>query len=137
MSALRAERVGDQIKRELSKILQRGLKDQRVLPFTAVTAVDVTNDLSHATCYISVLGDALAQKNCLLGLQSASGYLRRQIAGLIQLRIVPELHFKPDNSVQEGLRMDKLIDATLAADAKVRAQAATVADKDEEREQDE
>lgn len=121
MSVMRADRIGDQMKRELGDILQRELKDPRIPPFTGVSEVKVTRDLSHATCYISVLGTTEQQADCLEALRKAAGYMRREIAQRIRMRITPELHFILDDSVREGLRMSKLIDEALAKDALQRA----------------
>lgn len=120
MRALRAERVGDQMKRELSELLRTEIQDPRVPPFTGVSQVEVTSDLGHATCHVSVLGSKEEQEACLQALRKAAGFLRREIAGRMRLRVSPELHFKLDDSVREGLRMSKLIDETLAADARIR-----------------
>lgn len=123
MPVNRADRVGDQMKRELSELLRTGLRDPRILPYTGVTAVEVTRDLSHATAYVSVLGDEAQQEACLAGLKQAAAFLRRELANRIRLHHSPELHFKLDRSVQEGLRMSQLIDEALAQDAKQRAEA--------------
>ena len=61
----------------------------------------------------SVLGDDEARKNCAAALKSASGYLRREVAARVRLRIAPELHFVFDDSIERGIRMSKLIDEAI------------------------
>ena len=68
------------MQRELSNILQNGIKDPRVAPMTSVVAVEVAPDLKTCKAYISVLGDEKARQDTLKGLQSAEGYIRRELA---------------------------------------------------------
>ena len=110
MARQRALRVGDEIKRVLSQVILRDMKDPRIPPFTAVTEVEMSNDLSVATCYVSVLGSDRQQQECIAALQKAAGFLKRQIMDQIRLRIAPELRFTLDSSVEDGMRMDRLID---------------------------
>ena len=112
MARQRALRVGDEIKRVLSQVILRDMKDPRIPPFTAVTEVEMSNDLSVATCYVSVLGSD-RQQECIAALQKAAGFLKRQIMDQIRLRIAPELRFTLDSSVEDGMRMDRLIDEVM------------------------
>lgn len=123
MSRMRAERVGDQMKRELSDLLQREVKDPRIPVLTGVSAVEVTSDLSHATCHISVLGTPEQQEDCLDALRNAAGFLRRELAARIRIHTSPELHFRLDDSIRIGIDMGKRIDEVLAADARQREEA--------------
>ena len=113
MSKQRALRIADEIKRLVSTLIQRDMKDPRIPPFTSVTDVDVTPDLSIATCYISVLGAEDQLQSCLLALTKGSGFLRREIARHIRLRVAPELRFVADRSSAEGERIDRLLDQAL------------------------
>ena len=76
----------------------------------SVLEVRSSRDLSHANIYISVLGDAQAKKDCAAALQSASGFIRKEITGRIRLRLAPQLHFIFDDSIERGIRLSKLID---------------------------
>ncbi|HHX36529.1 MAG TPA: 30S ribosome-binding factor RbfA, partial [Clostridiaceae bacterium] len=78
-------------------------------PFTAITEVEMSNDLSVATCYVSVLGSDEQQEKCIQALRNAEGFLKREVTKQIRLRIAPELRFSLDRSVEEGMRMDRLI----------------------------
>ncbi|WP_106766024.1 30S ribosome-binding factor RbfA [Paenibacillus faecalis] len=108
MAKIRAGRVGEQIKKELSQLIQTEMKDPRI-GFITVTGVDVTNDLSQAKIYLSVLGDEEQKATSLKGLEKATGFLRSELGKRIRLRHVPELIFKFDESIEYGSRIEKLL----------------------------
>jgi len=108
MAKIRVGRVGEQIKKELSLILQSEFKDPR-LGFITVTGVDVTNDLSQAKVYISVLGSEEQKEDTLKALAKGTGFLRGELGRRIRLRVIPELQFKFDSSVEYGSRIDQLL----------------------------
>jgi ribosome-binding factor A len=109
MARVRVSRVAERIKQEMSEILQRELKDPRI-GFVTVTGVDVTNDLSQATIYLSVLGGDEQKEATLAALGKARGFIRTEIGRRIQLRHVPELTFKFDSSIEYGSRIERLLD---------------------------
>lgn len=109
MAKNRTGRVGEEIKKELSVMIQRELKDPRI-GFVTVTGVDVTSDLSQAKVYLSVLGDEDQKKDTLKALDKATGFLRTEIGKRIRLRHTPELIFKIDESIAYGSRIEKLLD---------------------------
>lgn len=96
--------------KELSRIIQNGLKDPRIHPMTSVTQVEVAADLKTCKAYISVLGDQEAVKSTIAGLRSAEGYIRRELAGTVNLRNTPQITFIADQSIEYGVRMSRLID---------------------------
>ncbi|MCJ8010648.1 30S ribosome-binding factor RbfA [Paenibacillus sp. KQZ6P-2] len=108
MAKIRVGRVGEQIKKELSQLIQTELKDPRI-GFLTVTGVDVTNDLSQAKVYLSVLGDEEQKANSLKALDKASGFLRSELGKRIRLRHTPELIFKFDESIAYGSHIEKLL----------------------------
>jgi len=108
LTRIRASKVGEQIKKELSLILQNEFKDPR-LGFITVTGVDVTNDLSQATVYLSVLGSEEQKSESLGALARGKGFLRSEIGRRIRLYRVPELLFKLDTSVEYGSRIEQLL----------------------------
>ena len=108
--SIKNTRVNTEVQRELSNIIRGGIKDPRVAPWTSVVAVEVAPDLKTCKAYISVLGDEKAQADTLEGLQSAEGYIRRQLAKRINLRNTPEIRFILDESIEYGVTMSKLID---------------------------
>ena len=107
---LRSERVGDEIRRVLADLIQHEIKDPRLPPMVSVISVEASRDLSHAKVYISILGDEKDKENGILALRSAAGYLRREVASRIRLRVAPELHLIFDDSIERGIRLTKLID---------------------------
>lgn len=108
MPNIRAGRVGEQIKKELSRLLQTELKDPRI-GFVTLTAVEMTNDLSIATVYLTVMGDEEEKAKTLRALENAAGFLRSEIGRRISLRKTPELQFRIDPSIERGLRIDQLL----------------------------
>lgn len=107
------QRVNGEVMRELSRIISMEIKDPRINPMTSVTDVMVTPDLKYCKVYISVLGDAESAEATLKGLQSASGFIRRELAKNVNLRNTPELTFIIDNSIEYGVTMSKKIDDIL------------------------
>jgi len=108
MAKVRVGRVGEQIKKELSQILQAELKDPRV-GFITVTGVDVTNDLSQAKVYLSVMGTEQQKEDSLKAIEKATGFIRSELGKRIRLRITPELLFQFDTSIEYGSRIDALL----------------------------
>ena len=113
----RQGRLGEEIKKIISELLLRGLKDTRLSAMISVTAVEVTSDGSYATVYLSVLGldpdeekAQLQQDETLEAMESARGFIRREIGRQIKLRHVPDLIFKIDKSMEYGRHISKIID---------------------------
>jgi len=113
----RLRRVAEQIRRELADLLRLEVKDPRIGMVT-LTDVEVSNDYAHAKVYFSLLGDQARVQETLQGLQSAAGFLRSEVARRVKLRVMPQLHFVHDTSIERGMQMDKLIEAAIAEDAK-------------------
>jgi ribosome-binding factor A len=105
---MRSNRVAEQMKKELSEIISRKLKDPRI-GFVTVTDVEVTGDLQQATVYISVLGEDSVKESTLLGLSKSKGFIRSEIGQRIRLRKTPELSFEIDSSIAYGNRIDSLL----------------------------
>lgn len=99
MAGHRADRVREDILRELTAIIRK-LKDPRVNQgLISVVRVELTNDFSHATVYISSFGGLQDAAEAVKGLSNASGYIRRELGSALRLRAVPELRFVPDDSI--------------------------------------
>lgn len=103
-------KINEEIKKEVSKIISRELKDPRINQMTTVVSVDATPDLKFCKVFISVLGDEQSQKDTLEGLKRSSGYIRNELAKRINLRNTPEITFTGDQSIEYGMHMSKLID---------------------------
>lgn len=108
-NSIKNTRINGEVLRELSNIIRGEIKDPRIAPMTSVVAVEVAPDLKTCKAYISVLGDEEAQKNTLIGLRSAEGYIRTKLAKSINLRNTPEIRFILDQSIEYGIRMSKMI----------------------------
>ncbi len=102
-------RINTEVQRELSNIIRGGIKDPRVAPMTSVVAVEVAPDLKTCRAYISVLGDQKAQEDTFRGLQSAEGYIRRELARTINMRNTPQIRFIMDQSIEYGVNMTRKI----------------------------
>lgn len=111
----RSRRIAEQIQRELSDVIRLELKDPRVGMIT-ITDVEVSQDYSHAKVFFTTLGDAAKVDEAAVGLARAAGFLRSQLAHRLKLRIVPQLQFKYDESVERGVRLSRLIDEAVATD---------------------
>lgn len=104
----RQEKLGEQIAIEVSDLLRTRLKDPRV-GFASITHVEVSGDLRHAKIYVSVMGERDEQKQTIEALHHATGFLRRELAGRLTVRFMPEIVFKLDNSIEQGTHVLGLI----------------------------
>lgn len=106
--SFRSERLAEVIKKEVSDLL-RQMKDPRV-GFVTVTMVDVSSDLRYAKVFVSTLGSDEEQDTTLKALQRAQGFVRTELGKRIRLRYIPEVSFILDNSIEEGVRIIRIID---------------------------
>lgn len=113
----RAQRVGDQIQRELAMLIPREVKDPR-LGFITVTGVDVSRDMGHAKVFITLMNNDSAEdiEQNLEVLSEVAGYLRMLLGKSMKLRSVPQLHFRYDESISRGAYMSALIEKAVASD---------------------
>ena len=116
MSGHKIDRVNEDIKRELSAIF-RNLKDPRISSMITVLRVDVTNDLSYATVYVSTVEGEDKTAESVKGLKSAKGYIRRELGSALKLRHVPELRFVADNSIAYSAEINKILKGLNLSDA--------------------
>lgn len=112
----RTDRLGDLIRTELSELLRREMRDPRVALAT-VTTVEVSADLSHATIKVSALGEEAARQETVRALQHAKGFLRRELARRLDLRLTPELHFQLDRGAEYSQRISEILDSLQPAGA--------------------
>lgn len=111
----RTGRVAEQIQRDLAELIQLEVKDPRVGMVT-LTSVEVTPDYAHAKIYFTTMGAADQVALAQAGLERAAGFLRSQLAHRMKLRIMPQLHFIYDTSVEHGVRLSRLIDEAVSSD---------------------
>src|SRR5689334_23815836 len=108
MQGSRPARVGDQIREEVSELLARHVKDPGI-GFITLTHVKVSPDLQIARVFYTSLGDDKARKETAKALTRATPFLRRQIGGILQLRRVPELEFRFDQSIANQDRIEQIL----------------------------
>jgi len=112
----RSERVAGLLRRELARLIQQEIKDPGV-GFVSVSDVEVSRDLSHAKVFVTVYDPDKANAS-LQALRHAATFLRRRLARELRLRQVPELHFRHDDSVEQGGHIDRLLEKALDADGR-------------------
>ncbi|HEX9079316.1 MAG TPA: ribosome-binding factor A [Desulfuromonadaceae bacterium] len=108
MQHKRADKVAETIHETISSILARGLNDPRI-GFVTITGVEVTDDLHLGRVFFTVIGDDQAKKNSEAGLNSAKGYIRKELGRVLTMRYVPDLVFKYDHSQEFGSRIDSIL----------------------------
>lgn len=113
----RTGRVAEQIQRDLAELIQLEVKDPRV-GLVTLTGVEVTQDYAHAKVYFTTMGTADQVSLAQAGLERAAGFLRSQLAHRMKLRVMPQLHFIHDTSVEHGVRLSRLIDEAVSTDKK-------------------
>ena len=110
----RMRRVNESVRAVLAEAIGE-LKDPRI-GFITVTGVDTSTDLRQATVFVSVLGSERKRERSLAGLEAASGVLQGRIASELRMKRTPQLTFQYDPSVEQGVRMSKLIDELVTDD---------------------
>ncbi len=104
----RVERVQEELKREISRIIHDEVKDPR-LGFVTVTKVELTRDLRFAKVYFSVLGQEQDYKRTKEGLMSSMGFIRKLVGERVSLRFTPEIMFKEDKSCEYSIRIEEVL----------------------------
>lgn len=105
---LRIEKLQELIKQEIGKILLMDIKDSRI-GFVTVTGVEMTGDLREAKVFVSIMGNDEQIKSTWEGLQSALGFIRREIGHRIKIRFTPEISFELDKSLDYSDHIQKLL----------------------------
>ena len=109
MDKRRLYRVQSEIQRIISELLIEGLKDPRIDQMTSVSKVELSNDTSVATIYFSIYGSQKTKEDTLSALENAKGYIRSRLAKVLEIRQVPELRFKIDESVEYSIEIQKIL----------------------------
>jgi len=112
----RIERVNQLIRKEVSELLQREVRDPRLSGLISVTAVETAPDLKFAKVYVSHLSGSEHKEEILQALGAAAGFFRGELGKVLTMRYVPELAFYWDDSIERGARISQLIDRARAAD---------------------
>jgi ribosome-binding factor A len=114
MVSKRIARLNEQLRREISELLRREVRDPRV-GAVSVTAVQVSSDLSVARVFVILTGTEGERAESLEGLDAAAPFLRRTLGRSLHVRRVPELRFRPDRSLEHARRIESLLDEVLPA----------------------
>lgn len=109
----RTERLAEEIREEVARIVGRELKDPRI-GFVTITWVELTADLRTARVHVGVLGGAQDREKTLAGLQKAAGFVRREMGRRIRVRHTPELIFQYDEGLEATDRVARLLEETKA-----------------------
>lgn len=121
MNEKRLGRISQEVKKALSEAVFFALKDPKIASVLTLSEVRVSSDLSYADIYVSVMGSDWDKRQTLEGLSNAEGFLKNYLAHNVKLRQIPELRFHPDDSIEHGMYMDKLIADTMRKDEASRA----------------
>lgn len=107
----RSDRVAQQVKRELSEIIQRNeIKDDRLSGLISITEVEVSGDLRSVKVFFSVFGEEHQKVGTLAALENAAGFLRGELCRRLGIKFAPELTFKLDDSLERGNRVTELLE---------------------------
>ncbi|MCK9182439.1 MAG: 30S ribosome-binding factor RbfA [Fibrobacteraceae bacterium] len=104
----RTDRLDELFREEISKLLQKGLKDPRV-GFATITRVEITTDLSYAKVYVSVLGSEKDKTGTMIGLKNSAGFIRKYLGTQIKIRKIPELTFVLDESLDHAMHIEEIL----------------------------
>jgi len=108
MVTKRLARLNEQLKREISELVHRKVRDPRVGPVT-ITSVEISGDLSSARVYVRAQNTNDGLRESLVGLEAAAGFLRRELGRSLHLRRVPELRFQQDHSLDQARRIEEIL----------------------------
>lgn len=112
----RTDRLNHLIQSELSDLLRKHINDPRLNGLISIISVSVTTDMTIARVMISALVDGVDRKEILDGFHSAAGFLRRELAHRLNMRVTPELTFEFDDSIERGVQLINLINKVAAED---------------------
>lgn len=117
MSSSRSDRLGEQLRRDLSELIQFEVKDPRI-GMVSITEVRVSRDLAYARIYVTRIGEVDARPGAIEALNNAAGWLRRELGRRLSIRATPKLSFFYDDSIENGAKMESLIDKLVADDSR-------------------
>lgn len=109
MSYQRINRITEEIRKEVSNIIMYYLKDPRINEMVTVVKAEVTRDLRYANIFVSVMGTEEVKKQAMEALKGASGFIRKELGSRLDIRYIPELQFKLDDSVDYSIKINKIL----------------------------
>lgn len=110
----RQRQAAELIHVELSNLIQKRARDPRLAGVT-LTSVEISPDLQNAYVYFSIFGDDQEKRDALQGLQNASGFFRHELAEALSLRVTPTLTFRVDESLEQGMKIEALLNSIMPA----------------------
>ena len=116
MANIRSQRINEEFRREIEDILSHNMKDPGLAALASVVRVEATRDLSNAKVYVSVMGSEKDRSESMEALHRAGGFIRRELAGRIKLRRVPNLVFISDDSIEYAVDMAQKIAQVIKED---------------------
>ena len=108
MSTRRIEKINELLRREISEVIQKEMKDPN-LGFTTITRVETSKDIQYATVFTSVMAEDNARKKTIEHLNNATGFIQHQLSARIRLRNMPKLVFKLDTSIDHSMRISNIL----------------------------
>jgi ribosome-binding factor A len=109
MANYRSGRINEEMKREISNIIQNEIRDPRISSMVSVTRVEVTKDLSYAKVYVSLFGSDESNKETLAALKSSARFIRKEVGHRIKLRLTPEILIEEDSSIKQGMHIEEIL----------------------------
>ena len=113
----RTQRVNELLRQEMSRVIQVELRDPRLHSLISITYVDTSEDLRYAKVHVSVLGDTAQKDEAIHGLNSAAGYIRKELGVVLPLRYIPSLVFVFDDSLERGASIQRTINSVVDDEA--------------------
>ena len=113
----RTQRVNELLRQEMSRVIQVELRDPRLHSLISITYVDTSEDLRYAKVHVSVLGDTEQKDEAIQGLNSAAGYIRKELGVVLPLRYIPSLVFGFDDSLERGASIQRTINRVVDDEA--------------------
>lgn len=110
----RTDRVNELLRKEISWIIAKDMKDPRISRLVTITRAAVTPDLRQAEIYVSIMGTDQEKHSTIKTLRAASGFLHRELKPRLALKYVPYLAFRLDESIEQGMRMQEIMDSVWA-----------------------
>ena len=105
----RTDRLGEQFREEIGKLIQKGLKDPRVSTLASITRVDITDDLSYAKALVSVMGSDKEKRDTIIGLNNSDGFIRGVLGKSLKIFKVPELNFTLDENLEHAIHIESIL----------------------------
>ena len=109
MTKYRSDRINEEVKKEVSSIIQNDLKDPRITAMVTVTKVDVTKDLMYAKVYVSIFGSEESKAETFTAIKNSLGFIRKEVSHRIKLRHTPQFTLELDTNIEQGMHINNIL----------------------------